>query len=115
MPDSLSVAATSSIGGDSRGVVHRAVVNRVAVDRLADPEMIEVSGEHDVLVLEPGSSPGSTAATFCDSTSDRFTATVAFSRAGIAKWGNGLPASAASRISWKEWPEPASHGRPGRG
>ena len=37
---------------NARGVVHRTVVNAVAVDRLADADVVDVSGEHDVFVLE---------------------------------------------------------------
>ena len=40
--------------GDARGVVHRAVVDVVAVDRRADADVIEVRGEHDVLVGQLG-------------------------------------------------------------
>ena len=47
------------------------------------------------------------ATTFCDTTSARFTLAVALSFAGMANRGSGLPASAASRISRKVWPEPA--------
>ena len=48
------------------------------------------------------------ATTFCETTSARFTAAVALSLAGMAKCGSGLPELAASRISAKVWPEPAS-------
>ena len=57
--------------------------------------------------LRAGSVPGRIAATFSEVTSARSTATVAFRREGIGKWGRGLSASAASRISCKVWPEPA--------
>jgi hypothetical protein len=46
--------ATSISVADPRGIVHGAVVDAIAVDRGADPDVIEVGGEDDVLACQRG-------------------------------------------------------------
>jgi hypothetical protein len=95
--------------GHAGGVIHGAVVNRIAVDRFADAHVIEVRGEHDVLVLERriGAWPYSDHVLRLQLSFSTFA--LARKEGTSGKCGSGLPALTNASSSSKVWPEPSSH------
>ena len=88
-------AGVQRLGGldhrrDAGGVVHGPVVDAVALDGLADAQVVEVGGDHDVLRLQRRVGPGSTPTTLGDARRAVSVTTLGLQRLVQRETGQGL-------------------------